>query len=367
MKSNIVSIGTAVPEFKIAQMEVAQLMAQILPLNDDEKRKLFALYQSSGIKFRHSVIRDFTVSPREFEFFPFEAMQPFPATRDRMELYKAKALPLAINAVEDCFAGAEINKSEITHLVVISCTGIYAPGLDIELIENLGLNTNTQRTGVNFMGCYAAFNGMKVADHICRANPEAKVLMVSLELCTIHFNPHTDIENILVNTLFSDGAAAIIMQSKPLKGRGLQIEQFHCDLAPESKNEMTWDIDNHGFDMKLSPEVPQVIRQGIEQLCLNLLQQEKFDQEHIDIYAIHPGGRKILEVIEAQLGIPREKNQAAYQVLENYGNMSSPTILFVLKTIWDQLGTDDHEKSILSFAFGPGLTLESMLLKVQNS
>jgi predicted naringenin-chalcone synthase len=367
MKSNIVSIGTAVPKYKIAQLEVAQLMTEILPLKENEKEKLLGLYKSSGIKFRHSVIKDFSVSPREFQFFPFEAMHPFPGTRQRMDLYKQKALPLAIMAVEDCFSRASIDKNEVTHLIVISCTGIYAPGLDIELIEKLGLKSSTQRTGVNFMGCYAAFNGMKVADNICRANPDARVLMVSLELCTIHFNPHTDIENILVNTLFSDGAAAILMQAEQVRGRSFQVEKFYCDLAPESKKEMTWDIDNHGFDMKLSPEVPFIIRQGIEKLCLNLLQIEEFDQNQIGIYAIHPGGKKILEVIEEKLKISREKNWAAYQVLENYGNMSSPTILFVLKEIWDSLNEQDDEKTILSFAFGPGLTLESMLLKVQNT
>ncbi|MFW5760618.1 MAG: type III polyketide synthase [Cyclobacteriaceae bacterium] len=367
MKSNIFSIGTAVPEFRISQMEVGSLMTQILPLKKNEKEKLIRLYQSSGIKYRHSVIEDFSLSPKQFKFFPYAAMQPFPGTRERMEVYKKNALPLALKAVEDCFSGINLDKKEITHLIVISCTGIYAPGLDIELIESLGLHSSTQRTGVNFMGCYAAFNGMKVADHICRANPGAKVLMVSLELCTLHFNPHTDIENILVNTLFSDGAAAILVQSEQHTGLGLEIEKFHCALAPESKNEMTWDIDNHGFDMKLSPEVPLIIRQGIEKLCLDLLQKEQFDQDNIDIYAIHPGGRKILEVIEEKLKIPKEKNWAAYQVLENFGNMSSPTILFVLKAIWEKLRQIDHEKKILSFAFGPGLTLESMLLKVNNA
>lgn len=366
MKSNIVSIGTAVPEHKIPQKEIGKLMMEILPLEKEEKKKLLSLYHSSGIKYRHSVIKDFSVSPEQFQFFPYNTKQPYPGTRERMELYKKKALPLAKYAAENCFDNSQINKKDITHLIVISCTGIYAPGLDIELIENLGLKSNIQRTGVNFMGCYAAFNGMKVADNICRANPEANVLMISLELCTIHFNPHTDIENILVNTLFSDGAAAIIVQSSQYSAAGFQIEKFHCDLAPESKSEMTWDIDNHGFDMKLSPRVPLTIRQGIEKLCLNLLEEEEFKQEHIDIYAIHPGGRKILEVIEEKLHIPTEKNWAAYQVLEQFGNMSSPTILFVLKAIWDQITAEDNDKNVLSFAFGPGLTLESMLLKVKT-
>jgi len=362
MKSKIISIGTAVPEYQISQMEVGELMTQILPLKQDEKRKLLSLYRSSGIKYRHSVIEDFTVDLEHFEFFPNGVKSPFPSTRDRMKKYKEQALSLALNAVNDCFEHANVGKEEITHLIVISCTGIYAPGMDIELVENLGLKTNTQRTGVNFMGCYAAFNGLKVADNICKADPDATVLMVSLELCTLHFNPHTDIENILVNMLFSDGAAAVLLQEEKRTKKGLTIEKFHCDLAPESKNEMTWDIGNHGFDMKLSPQVPDIIRQGIEKLCLNLLHQDKFEQDSIDIYAIHPGGRKILEVIEEKLKVPRERNWAAYHVLENFGNMSSPTILFVLKTIWEKLTAEDDNKSILSFAFGPGLTLESMLL-----
>jgi len=362
MKSKIISIGTAVPEHQITQMEVGKLMTQIIPLKTDDKRKLLSLYRSSGIKYRHSVVKDFTIDQKHFEFFPNVVEHPFPSTRDRMQIYKEKALPLALNAVNDCFKQTAVAKEAITHLIVISCTGIYAPGIDIELVENLGLKTNTQRTGVNFMGCYAAFNGLKVANNICKADPDATVLMVCLELCTLHFNPHTDIENILVNMLFSDGAAAVLLQEEKSPKKGLTIEKFHCDLAPESKNEMTWDIANKGFDMKLSPQVPDIIRKGIEKLCLNLLQQDNFEQDSIDIYAIHPGGRKILEVIEEKLRVPREKNWAAYQVLENFGNMSSPTILFVLKAIWEKLSVDDDNKSILSFAFGPGLTLESMLL-----
>jgi alpha-pyrone synthase len=369
MKSYITSIGTAVPVFRNKQSTIAEFMSEASGMNEDEKNTLKMLYRASGIGYRQSVIPDFGNKNGEFIFFPNTPdLEPFPTVGERMRLYEKEALPLAINAVKDCFNNLEkIEPTEITHLITISCSGMYAPGLDIELIEQLSLNKNVQRTCINFMGCYAAFNGIKIADAICRSNENAKVLMVCVELCTIHYQKTKDWDQILSNALFSDGAAAVLIDSKkPVSGKSLSLENFHCDLASEGKGDMAWHITDLGFEMTLSSYVPDLIKTGIGTLTSNLLKKLELHLEEIDFYAIHPGGKKILEAIEWVLNIEKTKNKYAHHVLREYGNMSSPTVLFVLKEILQELKNNDDQKNILSFAFGPGLTLESMILKIHT-
>jgi predicted naringenin-chalcone synthase len=282
-----------------------------------------------------------------------------------MELYKQHAVPLCIEAIENClFSYKEFDTSQLTHLITVSCTGMYAPGIDIELIEAIGLPTHIQRTAINFMGCYAAFNALKAADAICKANADAKVLIVCVELCTLHFQKHKTEDHLLSNALFADGAAAAVMEAKPKKECSISIESAYCDLYFTGKHDMAWHIGNFGFEMTLSAYIPELIQQGIRNLAEKLLKHLKLTIADIHLFAVHPGGRRILEVIEQQLGMKKEDNRYAYHTLKEFGNMSSPTILFVLKALWNDLQQSDAGKNILSFAFGPGLTLESMLMRV---
>ncbi len=367
MRSYIKSIGTAVPQFENVQQDIMDFMADAADMTPDERKTMAMLYRASGIGKRYSVIPDFGKKNGEYSFFPNTPdLEPFPTVRERMQLYEREALPLALEAIRNCFCSIEnFSPTDLTHLITVSCSGMYAPGLDIELIEKLSLNKNVQRTSINFMGCYAAFNGLKIADAICKSNKDAKVLLVCVELCTIHYQKTKNWDQILSNALFSDGAAAVLIDNvKPVSGKALSLDSFHCDLAPEGKNDMAWHIGDFGFEMTLSSYVPDLIKGGIEKLTSDLLKTLELDVNEIDFYAIHPGGKKILEAIESALSIDKVKNRFAHQVLREYGNMSSPTVLFVLKEILDQLNTSDDQKNILSFAFGPGLTLESMLLKV---
>ncbi len=367
MRSYIKSIGTAVPQFKNAQHDIADFMAEAAGMTPEEKNVMQTLYRASGIGSRHSVIPDFGSKNGAYTFFPNTPnLEPFPSVRDRMQLYEKEALPLALKAVEDCLNAIDnFQPASITHLITVSCSGMYAPGLDIELVEKLGLSKNVQRTCINFMGCYAAFNGLKIADAICKSNPTAKVLLVCVELCTIHYQKSKEWDKIVSNALFGDGASAVLIDNeKAISRTTLSLDSFHCDLAPEGKNDMAWHIGDFGFEMKLSSYVPNLIKGGIEKLTSDLLKNIELEASEIDFYAIHPGGKKILEVIETTLHIDKSKNRFAHQVLREYGNMSSPTVLFVLKEILKQTTLADDQKNILSFAFGPGLTLESMLLKV---
>jgi alpha-pyrone synthase len=244
---------------------------------------------------------------------------------------------------------------------------MYAPGLDIDLIEALGLHTHIQRTAINFMGCYGAFNALKLADTICRADSDAKVLVVCVELCSLHFQKSQTEDHLLSNALFSDGAAAVLIESQPRSGISLQMSSFYCDLVLTGKQEMAWHIADFGFEMTLSAYVPAMIEKGIQQLIHQLLRHTRLDLDQIAHFCIHPGGRRILSVIEQKLGLRASDNRYAYQVLRQYGNMSSPTVLFVLAELWKDLDESNAQQNVLSCAFGPGLTLESMLLEVVST
>ncbi|MEL6944146.1 MAG: type III polyketide synthase, partial [Bacteroidota bacterium] len=246
-----------------------------------------------------------------------------------------------------------------------SCTGMYAPGIDIELIQALDLPTHTKRTAINFMGCYAAFNAIKTAHQIVESDSNAQVLIVAVELCSLHFQKKKDDDTLLANALFGDGAGALLISGKANEETlNLRLDNFYCDLAIQGKQEMAWSINDFGFEMRLTSMVPEFIRSGIKELTDRLLSNIDLSVSDIDYFAIHPGGKKILRVIEEELQIERGKNRFAHEVLRNYGNMSSPTIIFVLKQLMQTLNQQDQDKKILSFAFGPGLTLESMLLSV---
>ncbi len=363
--SFITSIGAANPPHLLHQSTISDFMAKAMQLGEDDARKLRVLFRASGIETRYSVLEDYGKT-QDFHFFENTVgLEPFPSTRRRLELYRRHALALSLEAATRCIGDLhELRKDSITHLIVVSCTGMYAPGLDIDLVKALGLNSSVERTSINFMGCYAAFNALKLAEAACAARPAAKVLILCTELCSIHFQKENTEDNMLANALFGDGASAVLVEGTPRQGICLQLEKFHCELATEGEHDMTWTVGDLGFEMRLSSYVPEVIRSGIKNLTRSLLAKINKSISEVAYYAIHPGGKRILETIEAELGLTKLQNKYAYEVLRKYGNMSSPTVLFVLRELQNKLTEEDEGKRILSFAFGPGLTLESALLKI---
>lgn len=361
MPSYITSIGTAVPEYAIEQSAIAEFMINASQLNLIEARKLKALYRNTKIHKRHSVLKDYGLT-NDFSFYPNTPdLEPFPTVAKRMLAYRQFALPLALKALQSISNPFETNN--VTHLITVSCTGLYAPGLDIELVEALNLSRQTQRTAINFMGCYGAFNGLKVAHAIINADPNAKVLLVCIELCTLHFQKKMDENFMLSNALFSDGAAAVIIEATP-KGLCLELQSFHCDLLFEGSKDMAWHVGDFGFEMVLSSYIPRLVKGGLGKLMEQL--QQTTPLPAIDFYAIHPGGRAILEAAESLLGLSAFDNRYAYEILRNYGNMSSCTVLFVLQKLLQERTQDDVGKHIFSCAFGPGLTLETGMMKIVN-
>ena len=371
MPSYLGAIGTANPTHRIAQPQIAEFMARALQFGEGDTRKLRALYRVSGIGQRYSVLPDYGRPVGEYTFFPnTPTLEPFPSVGQRMAVYRHEALPLAMEAVRASLGQVPgFAVGSITHLVTVSCTGMYAPGLDIELVQALGLRPDVRRTCVNFMGCYAAVNAIKLADAFCRADTGARVLIVSVELCTLHFQKSPKEDHLISNALFGDGAAACLVQARPLPdgAPSLSLDGFHCGLEPDGHDDMAWHINDFGFEMTLSSYVPKLIQRGIGKLTDGLLASLPVQLRDIRHFAIHPGGRKILETIEAELGLTRDDNRHAYRVLRDYGNMSSATVLFVLREVLAAATPADHGAPVLSFAFGPGLTMEAMLLGLHVS
>jgi len=362
MKANISSIGVSTPKNVFFQSELPDTISERLNLDIIKRKILKSVYGSSGID-----TRKFVLTKEEYiDLFPDNPSKPFPSTSTRMEIYQKYAADLAVEAIKDCLTPqTECVPNMITHLITVSCTGMYAPGIDIDIINKLNLSPNTKRTTINFMGCYGAFNGLKVAESICLSDPSANVLVVCIELCSIHFQYKKNMGSLVSSALFSDGAAAALIQKKSLQKQKFEIANFHCDLVPQTSSQMAWTIGDSGFDIVLSSYVPQAIQSGISSFANTLYNKLGASIEKNDLYAIHPGGIKILEACETELAISKEQNKYAYQTLKNNGNMSSATILFVLKAMWDSLNDTDNDRSIFCCAFGPGLTLESMLLKVK--
>jgi predicted naringenin-chalcone synthase len=368
MSSCISAIGIANPANKFKQQRIYRFMADASGLDENNRGRLKSIYDNSGIDYRYSVIPDFGVDgPEDHTFFAATpTLEPFVTTQSRMALYQKEAINVAEAAVKNCLAGFPDGiAAQITHIITVSCTGMYAPGLDIDLVGRLGLKTTVERTCINFMGCYGAINALKTADYICRADADAKVLVVSVELCTLHFQKENTLDNWVANSLFSDGAAAVLVENTANRlaaGIHLELNHFYSEFLPEARNEMGWFVGNTGFEMRLTSKVSKLIKNNIKAVTDRLLNSAGITSlTQIDAYAIHPGGRKILEAVEEALELPEESNDFAYDILRKFGNMSSATIIFVLQRILQSTVKSDQQ--VLSFAFGPGLTVEGMVLK----
>ncbi len=326
-------------------------------------RKLRILFHHSGINTRYSVVSDFNNGNAEDSFFSVN--QDAPSIERRLSKFKSQAVSLAEEAIHDSIKklNQTITDFEITHLITVTCTGIYAPGLDSVLIDQLNLPNDTFHTSVNFMGCNAAFQALKLADLIAKTDVNAKVMIVCVELCTLHFQPKNDHDNLLSNTIFGDGAAAVVIvsdtQAKLNHQRGITINGFYSLLLSRGKNLMSWDITPINFTMVLDAKVPEFIGEEVEELIRKAGQKLGITPHGISKWAIHPGGKKILDIIKKQLNLSDNDLQYSYKVLAEYGNMSSPTILFVLNEIMQ--ASHEPDETIFSIGFGPGITIDTAL------
>lgn len=367
--SKIISIGTAVPAFRHEQSQILQFMQAVYAFNEVEKRKLKFLYSQSGIQTRYSAIPDYSKSITDWKFYPqSENLQPFPSLEKRMSWYHKHAAPIAVDSIRNC-AQDIIDPKDITHLITVSCTGMSAPGLDLQVMELMDLPRTIYRTSVNFMGCYAAIHALKIADDICKASASAKVMVVCTELCTLHFQKEATIDNIASSLLFGDGSAALLITSDDHPMKGMHIDHFYSEVIPKGKKDMSWEISSNGFLMTLSGYIPELIEEDFEPLVQRAISGTGLAVENIDHWCIHPGGKRILEAVQKSVGLKNGALRHSYDVMRDYGNMSSPTIVFVLKQIMQQLRDEDQNEkddthnnsSIFAAAFGPGLTMETFV------
>jgi len=277
----------------------------------------------------------------------------FPDTAARMRLFETRAPDLAAKTVEKL--GLEQDRDHITHLLITCCTGFSAPGLDIEVIERCNLRGSIERTIIGFMGCYAAINALKLARHIVRSESDARVLVLNLELCTLHFQETTDLAHLLCFLLFSDGCAASLVTSEP---HGIALDSFKAMILPDTRQLMSWNIRNCGFDMVLSGEVPGAIHDALRSKSNEILAFAP--NPPAGLWAVHAGGRTVLDAVERALHLGPAALSASRDVLRRYGNMSSATVMFVLEKL---MRSAANGTSGCAMSFGPGLTAETMLFR----
>jgi predicted naringenin-chalcone synthase len=343
-------IATAVPPNDIHQPFV-RFARTLLP--DLRARPVFdRMAAKSQIQHRFSVLPA-AADPEgaSVDASGFYSRGAFPTTARRMELYEKHAPVLATHAVARLELGDDVKR--ITNVIVTSCTGMYAPGLDLELVERLGLDPSVERTMVGFMGCYAAINGLKLARHIVRSEVASRVLLVNLELCSLHLQQVSTLEQMLSFLVFGDGCAASLISAEPT---GLAMDGFHAALIPDTRELITWHVRDLGFEMFLSGQVPAAISQGLKSGAHRILGQASTDA--ISLWAVHPGGRSVLDAVEHGFGLPDGTLAASRDVLARYGNMSSATVMFVLASL---LHTATSGQRGCAMSFGPGLTAETML------
>jgi alpha-pyrone synthase len=365
--SVLLDISIAVPEFSVTKQDLASFYARALEdsgLPAISKKTNFLL-EKTKISNRYSCIPDF--DGKEHELFTNNNYEP--SVEKRMEVYKAKILPLAAKSIEALLNKNKIEPSEITHLITVSCTGLFAPGLEFLVAEYFELQ-HTEKIALNFLGCYAAIKALKHANYIAQANPEACILIVAAELCSIHFSPSITDEDIVANLLFADGAAAAIIcsdNSQMIKNKlVLNIDNIGSACIPHSADLMTWDISSSAFKMYLNKHLVQAIKSNIEPVVNGFLKERSSE---IDYWAIHPGGVKIVEGVQESLQLDERQVEDSMYILKNYGNMSSPTILFILHRILLNIRSAEHRhgKSIFACAFGPGLTVEMIQLSAVDT
>lgn len=374
-------LSTAVPPTQLVQTEVAEVFGSQPGLTRLAQRIVSTSFGLSGIDRRYTVLDELTLhgpAADEPAFYDRDSGRLLdPGTGARMERYAEHASRLYVEAGRAALAAVpSIDAADVTHVITVSCTGFYAPGPDFVLARDLGLPAGVQRYHLGFMGCYASMPALRLASQLCEADAEAVVLVVSVELCTLHLRTSNDPDTIVATSLFGDGAGAGIVTARHLEPgeRAFELDAFATRTTPQGEGAMAWRIGDHGFEMVLSNAVPSLIGEHITGAIEPLLAAEPplvgalrdgAVGGAIEHWAIHPGGRSILDHVESTLRLSEPQLVPARETLRDFGNMSSATVLFVLDRILRDPAAADGGR-VAAMAFGPGLTVESALLTVRG-
>jgi predicted naringenin-chalcone synthase len=356
-------IGTAVPHQAIAQSLAAQYAATFVGDGGEHERQVELLYRRTGVHSRHSVVLEkasgeFGAITQSF-YPPAESSDELgPTTAARMRLYETWGIELARAAAIKALEDAQTDPAEVTHLITVSCTGFASPGVDLQLIVELPLRHDVPRTHVGFMGCHGLMNALRVAQAFIQADSEACVLVCAVELCSLHQQYGWEPERVVANALFADGAAAIVGKCESRFSDGWTLVANGSTVLPATADKMSWKIHDHGFVMGLSPQVPALIAENLGPWTEAWLLGYGLEVSQIPHWAIHPGGPKILQAAQAALGLSDSQLAHSRSVLQQYGNMSSPTVGFIL----DRLRGERDGKPCMMLGFGPGVSIEAALL-----
>jgi len=372
MSASIIGIGTAVPATSLAQGEVRDLFAAQPDLDRVTRRIIAAAFDQSAIETRRTVLPELLAGGSAF--IDEESRRILsPGTGERNDVYVREAPPLFAAAARDAIARARVDAADITHVVTASCTGFFAPGPEFRLVRDLGLSTTVSREHLGFLGCAAALPALRSAARICAADPSALVLVVCAEICTIHLRSSPDPDQIVSSAVFADGAAAAIVTAAPAPGTArLEIDRFATAITEEGEAAMAWTIGDRGFEMTLTAEVPRIVGREVRAALRPVLEDaptaagpdvQSHRQREI-LWAVHPGGRSILDRVEAACGLAPDALRHSRDVLREFGNMSSATILFILQRLLDD-GSIPDRADLVAVAFAPGLTVESARFTVR--
>ncbi|PZE25298.1 MULTISPECIES: type III polyketide synthase [unclassified Curtobacterium] len=373
MPAIIRAVGTAVPPTTLDQRAVQGLFAAQPALSRLGQRIVGAAFGASAVDQRHTVLSEL-LHEGASDFVDEHGVIRSPSTRFRNDRYRETALPLFVAAAADALSKADIAADQVTHVVTVSCTGFTQPGPDLAVATELGMRPGVFRHHIGFMGCYAAFPALRTAAAFCAEDPDAVVLVVCAELCTLHIRASDDPDQIVANSVFGDGAAAAVVtpdlpdarftaEPDPDAPLALRLDAFASSVIPEGAGDMAWNIGDEGFEMVLSSAVPHLIEQHVAEAVAPVLAAiECDDATSVPLWAVHPGGRAILDRVEDELQLPAMAIDASRRVLAEHGNMSSGTVLFVLDRIL-QDGAEPGSR-VVALAFGPGLTVETAALEV---
>jgi predicted naringenin-chalcone synthase len=361
MSLSILAIATIAPPGRMPQKDAAEAMKSFSCRNEREGRLLSVIFQKSEVHTRSSVILQPPGVPICQDLYsPMAGPDDHgPTTAQRMERYAREAPLLGLQAARQALANSGVAAERITHLITVTCTGFHAPGIDVSLIKQLDLRPTVQRVQIGFMGCHGAINGLRVAQAFAAADPDARILLCAVELCSLHFYYGWDVDKVKANALFADGAGALVAGAPATGGSPCwHVADTGSCLLPDSEDAMTWRIGNNGFEMTLSPRVPELIQAYLRPWLSEWLSRHDLSLGDVNSWAVHPGGPRIVSSVAELLQLSEASIATSRSVLAEYGNMSSPTLLFIL----DRLRREGARLPCVALGFGPGLIAEVALL-----
>jgi predicted naringenin-chalcone synthase len=364
MNVELLAVAVSSPPHEIRQAEALALAQRVCCVDERQKRFAKALYQHSGVETRHAIL-PLAEADRwapEGAYRTDGSLNPGPSTEERMAYYREHALPLAVAAAQQALTQSGAGPRDVTHVVTASCTGFTAPGIDLGLMTTLDLLPTTQRVHVGYMGCHGAINALRAAHGLAVADPAHFILVCAVELCTIHYAFQWSNERMLGNALFADGAGAVVLHAadrpSAAGGQNWRLAATGSFLFPNTAEAMTWNIGNHGFVMNISTELPRLIQENLAPWLTSWLDRQGLAVSDIQSWAVHPGGPRIIEAVEAAMGLSPEQTKVSHEILAAHGNMSSATVLFILHAL---LARNARPPCVM-LGFGPGLVAEAALL-----